>query len=279
MQFDEFLKRTAALFGLQWRRFQRRSIKRRVERRFSDLGLSGFQEYFARVEADPEEQQRLSQMLTVTISRFFRDRGVFERLVTSVIPSILGKMEEGPLKVWAIGCASGEEPYSLALLWKGSLEAKWPSTHLCLLATDVDEGLLKRAEEGKYKRSSIGEVPGVILQKYFVTEGGTYVLDRAIRDSVEFKKHDILRGEPHLGMDIVFCRNVAFTYFSKDSQVEVLKKIFESLKDGGYMVIGKDESLPLHYPTLFVPAFREEKVYKKFQSSSLATRESRGPHR
>jgi len=244
-----------------------------MEHRFSDLGFSSFQEYSARVEADPEEQRRLSQMLTVTISRFFRDRGVFERLVTSVIPSILEKMGEGPLRIWVIGCASGEEPYSLALLWKSNLEAQWPSIRLCLLATDIDEGLLKRAEEGRYKRSSIGEVPERILQKYFAVEGGSYVLDRAIRDNIEFQRHDILRGEPHLGMDVVFCRNVAFTYFSKDSQIEVLKMIFESLKDGGYVVIGKDESLPLHYPTLFVPAFPEERIYQKFRESC------RSPHR
>ncbi len=271
MHFDEFLKRTAALLGLQWRRFQRRSIKRRVERRFSDLGLSSFQEYFARVEADPGEQQRLSQMLNVTISRFFRDRDVFERLASSILPSVLGKKEGGSLRVWVIGCASGEEPYSLALLWKESLEAQWPSIPLCLIATDIDEGLLKRAEQGRYKRSSVGEVPERILQKYFVLEGGSYVLDRAIRDSIEFKRHDILHGEPLSEMDIVLCRNVAFTYFSRSSQVEVLKKIFESLRDGGYMVIGKEESLPLRYPTLFVPAFPEERIYQKFQ-------ESRGGH-
>ncbi len=242
-----------------------------MERRLSNLGLSNFQEYFVRVEADPEEQQRLSQMFTVTISRFFRDRTVFERLEASIIPSILEKRGEGFLKVWAIGCASGEEPYSLVLLWKESLEVQWPSIRLCLIATDVGEGLLKRAEEGRYKRSSVGEVPERILQKYFTVEGGFYVLDRAIRDSIELKRHDILHGEPLSEMDIVLCRNVAFTYFSRDRQMDVLKKVFRSLKDRGYMVIGKGESLPLHYPTLFVPAFPEERIYQKFQ-------ESRGGH-
>jgi chemotaxis protein methyltransferase CheR len=89
-------------------------------------------------------------------------------------------------------------------------------------------------------------------------------LNQVARENVEFKRHDILREEPFLGMDIVFCRNLAFTYFSKERQIEVLKKIAISLKKNGYLVVGKDESLPLTYPTLFVPIVPNEKIYQKF---------------
>ncbi|MCJ7612979.1 MAG: hypothetical protein MUP19_12035, partial [Candidatus Aminicenantes bacterium] len=82
--------------------------------------------------------------------------------------------------------------------------------------------------------------------------------------NVEIKRHDILQEGPFLGMDIVFCRNLAFTYFSKERQIEVLKKIATSLKENGYLVIGKDEFIPLTYPTLFVPIFATEKIYQKF---------------
>jgi chemotaxis methyl-accepting protein methylase len=92
-----------------------------------------------------------------------------------------------------------------------------------------------------------------------------YILDRNIRESVEFKRHDILQEEPFSEMDMIFCRNLAFTYFSKERQIEVLKKIANSLKGEGYLVIGKDESIPLTYPTLFVPVFPTEKIYQKFK--------------
>jgi chemotaxis protein methyltransferase CheR len=95
-------------------------------------------------------------------------------------------------------------------------------------------------------------------------ENGLYILDRSIRQGVVFKKHDIIHEEPFSGMDIIFCRNLAFTYFSKECQINVLKKIAQSLKEEGYLVIGKDESPPITYPTLFVSAFQDEKIYQKF---------------
>jgi len=265
MGFEEFLKETALLLGLQWRPFQRRGIKRKVERRIVQIGLSQFEEYLSRIKKDPSEQFHLSKILSVTISRFFRDQEVFNTIETSIIPAILKQKREGDFNIWSIGCASGEEPYSLSMLWKERFEKNWPQIHLSILATDIDENMLKRAEEGRYKKSSLREVPEEILQSFFEMDKDFYVLDRNIRESVEFKRHDILQEEPFSEMDIVFCRNLAFTYFSKGRQIEGLKKIANSLKGEGYLVIGKDESLPLTYPTLFVPVFPTEKIYQKFK--------------
>ena len=264
MHFDEFLKEVAPCLGLQWRPFQRRGVKRKVERRIIELGCSRFDEYLLKVQKDPEEKSHLSKILTVTISRFFRDKEVFDTLETSVLPAILKNREKGDLNVWSIGCASGEEPYSLALLWKNSFERNWPQIHFSVLATDIDEKMLRRAEEGRYKKSSLKETPQAILENYFKKEDGIFILNPSVRKSVEFKRHDILREEPFPGMDIIFCRNLAFTYFLKESQMKVLKKMFSSLKEKGYLVIGKDESLPLVYPTLFVPIFPAQKIYKRF---------------
>ncbi len=133
MGFDEFLKEVTPLFGLQWRPFQRRGIKRKVERRIAEIGLSNFEEYLLRVKRDSEEQRHLSQILTVTISRFFRDKEVFQTLHQSIIPTLLKERDRQDLKIWSIGCASGEEPYSLSLLWKERFEQTLlsnPSFHL-----------------------------------------------------------------------------------------------------------------------------------------------------
>jgi chemotaxis protein methyltransferase CheR len=136
------------------------------------------------------------------------------------------------------------------------------------LATDINENLLERAEEGRYKKSSLKEVPEGMARRFFRMENGFYVLDRSIRESVEFKRHDIIHEEPSSGMDIIFSRNLAFTYFSKECQLSVLKKIAAGLKEDGYLIIGKDESLPLTYPTLFIPIFPIEKIYQKFNPRS-----------
>lgn len=266
MGFEEFLKETTPVLGLQWRPFRRKGIKRKIERRIAQVGLSGFAEYWVKVKEDPKEQRYLLKILTVTISRFFRDQEVFSAIETFVIPALLKKKENDNLRVWSIGCASGEEPYSLSILWKKRFEKIWPRIHFSILATDIDEGLLKRAREGRFKKSSLTEGPEEILRNYFKDNNGFYTLDMTIQESVEFRRHDIILEEPFSGMDIVFCRNLAFTYFSKECQMDVLKKIADSLGEGGYLVIGKDESLPLAYPTLFVTTFPNERVYQKFNS-------------
>ncbi len=264
MSFDEFLKEVAPYFGLQWRLFQRRGVKRKVERRLAQLGLLDFETYLTRIEGDPSEQVYLSKILTVTISRFFRDREVFDAFEHSVFPEILRNREKADLKVWSIGCASGEEPYSLAILWKERFEKNFPEVRLSILATDIDEKMLRRADEGRYKKSSLREMPEKIIKKYFKQESGAYVLNASVKGGVEFQRHDILGEAPFSGMDIVFCRNLAFTYFSKESQIKVLRKLSSSLNEKGYLVVGKDESLPLVYPTLFVPVLHAQNIYQKF---------------
>ena len=264
MDFHEFLRDTAPLLGLQWRPFQRKGIKRKVEHWINQCGFSNFEEYLIRIKKDPAEQNHLSKILTVTISRFFRDQGVFNMIETSLIPTIIKNRGKSDFKIWSIGCASGEEPYSLSILWKEKFEKIWSQIHLSILATDIDENLIERAREGRYKKSSLKEVSEDILKGYFRMDNGFYVLDQACREQIEFRRHDIIHEEPFLGMDLVFCRNLAFTYFSKETQMDVLKKIVGSLREKGYLVIGKDESLPLTYPTLFVPVFPSEKIYKKF---------------
>ena len=160
MEFDQFLKEISSLLGLQWRRFQKRGIRRRIEHRLVELGLASLEEYSQRIKEDPQEKSHLSKILTVTISRFFRDEEVFNTIETSVFPALL---EENPteLRLWSIGCASGEEPYSLCLLWKARFEKDWPQIHFSVLATDIDESLLERAKEGRYKKSSLREVPRI----------------------------------------------------------------------------------------------------------------------
>jgi len=264
MHFDEFLKEVAPSLGLQWRRFQRRGIRRKVEDRIVQVGLSHFEDYLSKVKNDPAEQSHVSKILAVTISRFFRDKEVFDTIGTSVLPTILKNREKGDLKIWSIGCANGEEPYSFSILWEEKFGRRWSPISLSILATDIHERLLERAQEGKYKRSSLKEVPEEIFQKYFKVENGFYVLDPSIRGSVEFRRHDITYEEPFSGMDIILCRNLAFTYFSKETQISVLKRVSDSLKEMGYLVIGWDESLPLTYPTLFIPAYPQEKIYQKF---------------
>lgn len=264
MEFEIFLRETALLLGLQPRPFQRRGIKRKIERRILESGARDFEDYLLRIRKDRQEQENLSRILSVTISRFFRDREVFDIIESSIIPPLAGKRSGRKIQAWSIGCASGEEPYSLSLLWKERFEERYPRVGFSILATEIDEILLQRAEERRYKKSSLREVQPEILDKYFKEDGEYYILDPSIRQNIEFRRHDILREDGASGMDMVLCRNVAFTYFARASQVNVLNRIARSLEEDGCLVIGMGESLPLHDPALFVPAFPKQNIYRKF---------------
>jgi chemotaxis protein methyltransferase CheR len=268
MDFERFLKEVAPRLDLQWRRFKRGGVKRKVERRIAELGLATFEDYLLEIKENPGEKSHLSQILTVTITRFFRDKKVFDILENSILPTRVEHKGAGDFKIWSIGCANGEEPYSLSMLWEERIRKNFPRIRLTLLATDINENLLKRAGQGRYKKSSLIEIPESMLQRFFEIENGFYMIDPSIRESVEFKKHDIIHEEPFSGTDIIFCRNLVFTYFSKECQTKVLRKIAASLKENGCLIIGKDECLPLTYPTLFIPTFPAEKIYQKFDPNS-----------
>lgn len=228
------------------------------------MGYPNYETYWQKVKADPDEKVHLSKILTITISRFFRDKEVFNTLEKRILPAILQNREEGELRIWSIGCASGEEPYSLSILWKERFEKKWPGVKISILATDLNEDLIERAKEGRYRYSSLREVDEGKVQRYFRKEGNFYLLNQKVKEGVRFIKHDLLNEDPFFEMDMAFCRNLAFTYFLKTIQVEVLKKIALSLNVGGYLIIGRKESLPLTYPTLFVSVFMGEGIFQKF---------------
>jgi chemotaxis protein methyltransferase CheR len=213
-----FLQRTLPRLGRRWAGYRkvRRQVCRRIRHRIEELGLEDFDAYGDHLEAQPGEWAVLDGLMNVTISRFNRDRGVFEFLRDEVL--------EPGMRVWSAGCASGEEPYTLALLCDG----------LDILATDVDPAMLRRAEAARYPDSALRELP----DRDAFTDG---VLHEHYRRRVTFARHDI-RDEPPPGpFDLVLCRNLAFTYFDEPTQRDILRKI-ASVTD--LLVIGAHERLP-----------------------------------
>lgn len=216
---------------LRWAGFRkvRRQVCRRIARRQAELGLAGGEAYRTRLEADPSEWAVLERLCRVTISRFWRDRGLFEALRDEVLPAL------GPaVAVWSAGCASGEEPYSLVL---AAAEA---GVGVSVLATDIDPVLLERARVARYPESSLRALPPELRQGAF--EGDRLRL--RYRERVEFAEHDVRAGPPDGPFDLVLCRNVVFTYFEAELQREVGERFVHSLRPGGALVVGAHETLP-----------------------------------
>jgi len=231
--------------GLRWRGFKnlRRQVCRRVVARARVLGVTTAQEYRALLERDAEELRRFDALCFVTISRFYRDAPTFDRLRHTVLPALASEAVargERTFRVWSAGCASGEEPYTIAIVWELELAARFPELTLDVLATDFDDSVLARAAAATYETSSLVELPAELRARAFDGDGTT--LKPELRARVRFERRDIRTFAPAEPQHLVLCRNVAFTYFDEAAQRELLGRLV--LAPGGVLVLGKGERLP-----------------------------------
>lgn len=218
-------------------------MRKRLARRLTALGLGDLNAYRERLETDATEWERLDALCRVTVSRFYRDRRVWDFVSHALLADLEAlalRRGDGELRCWSAGCASGEEPYTLAMAWLG----RPPSTRqlpLRILATDADANLLERARRGLYGRSSVGDLPDG-LRRYLTPVGDRYRVDSVCREPITFECRDI-RGEPPLGkFHLVLCRNLVFTYFDKTLQSRLSAFIAERLVPGGALIVGAHET-------------------------------------
>jgi len=244
------LQWAAPRLRLRWEGFRRvrGQVCKRIGRRVKALGLEGATAYRARLEAEPAEWEVLDSLCRVTISRFYRDHRVFDVLREELLPTLLRDARgrgDSVFRVWSAGCASGEEPYTVAVLFRFGLAPEFPGLRLELLATDADEALLARARRGCYPPGTLRELPTEWAAKAFTrTAKGEQCLAPELRDEPTFRCQDLRAELPAGPFHLVLCRNVAFTYFAPPLQREVLTRLVERLVPGGLLVIGAHESLP-----------------------------------
>ena len=224
----------------------RRQVCKRIARRRQELGLADLDAYRAYLDSDAGEWAFLDAMCRVTISRFYRDPGVFAALGREVLPALARDRAE--VAAWSVGCASGEEPYTLSLLWELELRGRFPATRLSVLGTDADSGLLQRAWGACYRRSSLKDLPEAWLGA-FEAKDGLLCLEGRYREPVTFLEQDLRAVAPQGPFDLVLCRNLVFTYFELDLQREILARLIASLRPGGALVIGAHETMPEHAGT------------------------------
>ncbi|UCE82795.1 MAG: chemotaxis protein CheR [Deltaproteobacteria bacterium] len=243
MDYKEFLKTTLPHLGLRWRRFRSKSIRKRIISRLQVLALHSWSEYHSYLFDNEEERQQLSGLLTVTISRFWRNAALFEALETTWLPAILDRLPANePLRIWSAGCASGEEPYSLLILWQESFAGSGRELHL--LASDSDSRCLARALQGRYPASSFREMPRHLREKYCTNEGGTFSLPGGFHDRIVWAEHNLISDPPFKGNHLIFCRNLAYTYFTDSLQEKITVGFHRALLPGGLLVLGRKDHLP-----------------------------------
>lgn len=251
---------------LRWPGYRkvRRQVCKRVRSRMSELGIAGFAEYRARLEADPAEWHVLDESCHITISRFFRDRGVFEVLRSRVLPDIAAraKREGRSAQIWSAGCASGEEPYTLKILWDLEVASSYPGVPLSITATDIDEDMLSRARDGCFKQTSLHELPQHLIEQAFDRRGPLFCIRPLHREGINFVHQDLRSEAPAMLFDLVLCRYVAFTYFALPLQQTVAVRIADRLLPHGYLVIGTHEQLP-NDASMLAPLAGAPQIFEK----------------
>jgi chemotaxis protein methyltransferase CheR len=245
----EFLKWALPHLGLRWPGYRRvrRQVCRRIGARVAALGLANFAAYGAYLQDHAEEWPLVDAACFIPISRFFRDRDVFDRLGSEVLPDLARSCAargEKEIHCWSVGCASGEEPYSIKILWTFDVGRRFPDLALRILATDADQHMLARARRGCYRLSSLKEMPPDWRQRAFVREGDLYCISPALLGGIEFHLDDVRTASPERRFDLILCRNLAFTYFAEPLQRRVLARLVGHLEPGGALVIGIRETLP-----------------------------------
>jgi chemotaxis protein methyltransferase CheR len=266
-QCVHFLQWALPQLGMRWAGYRkvRRQVCNRARRRASELGLSDLNAYRTYLEAHPEEWSVLDGLAPITISRFYRDRGTFEFLTREVLPALAAQASargSHTLAVWSAGCASGEEAYTLAIIWELELAARFPTLAISMLATDVHPIMLDRARRACFGAGSLRELPERWLAVAFVRQDGRYRLHDRFKQAVTVVPHDIRTDSPDGPFDLIMCRNLAFTYFDVELQLEIGTSLADSLYPGGALIVGAHELLPGGL-RVFEPWERGQGVYRR----------------
>ncbi|MGF7147268.1 PAS domain S-box-containing protein [Sphingomonas zeicaulis] len=244
--------------------YKRSTVLRRIQRRMQVCQIIGLADYLHYLRANPEESKSLLSDLLISVTMFFRDPETFVALSHRVIQPLLEARStgeaEGEIRAWVVGCATGEEAYSLAMLLLEEAERLKLNVPIQIFATDLDEGALATAREGRYPRSIEADVSVERLKRFFVDEGTHYRIERQVRDLILFAAHSVVREPPFMRLDLVSCRNVLI-YLERALQNHVNSIFRYGLKDDGYLFLGTAETADTS-DNLFAVVDRDARIYR-----------------
>lgn len=261
------MKKKISAKGLNCASYKDDFLKRRLEGRIHFRGLSSYLDYAHYMDKNPSEFNDLSDALTINVSEFCRDSSVWNSFQNKFLPSIIANKiatGERKLKIWSAGCADGEEPYTLAIVILEALSYNRGNFKVEIIGTDIDLPSLDRAKKGIYAPQRLRLVSKSILQRYFTpSDDGNLKLSEDVKKRVTFMLHDLSMPPPASGFDAISCRNVII-YFSKDLQQMLFRNFCSALVPGGYLILGKVESILGESGELFKCVDLPERIYRKY---------------
>jgi chemotaxis protein methyltransferase CheR len=248
--------------GFNCQFYKEKCLRRRIAVRMRARGQQTFAEYSALLDRDAGEYDHLLDTLTINVTKFFRNAETWAAIQEQVLPTLFEG--RGPVKVWSAGSASGEEAYTCSMLtraWLAGQGRAAEASRLQITGTDIDRRSLDAARLGEYPDLSMGETPPEMLRRWF-TGGPPWTLRPEARQNVAFERRDLISGEPLSGQQLIFCRNVVI-YFDRDIQELLFKRFYDALAPGGFLVMGKVETLIGEARLLFKPINNRERIFRR----------------
>lgn len=252
--------------GLDLAQYRESYVARRVAVRLNALGLHTYQQYASHLDQNPEEYARLLDTLTINVTQFFRDPTVYALFRDHVIPELLATKKarkQRLVRLWSAGCATGEEPYSLAMsMLDGILRTHSHDAMLSVVGTDIDRKALAVAKAGEYPLRVLNQISNADRHRYVDVAGDVFRMKPEIMKVTRFQYLNLFEDAPINGVDVIFCRNV-FIYFNHHDQSRLIEAFWEALTRGGYLVLGRSERLSPRLAQRFELISGRERVYRK----------------
>ena len=246
--------------------YKRPSLERRISRRMGTVGIDDFDRYVDHLQVDPEEFTHLFNTILINVTAFFRDPEIWSYLESDVVPAIIKGSNDGPIRIWCAACASGEEAYSIAMLFAEALGRDAFIERVKIYGTDVDEHALVESRQASYAEKKLEPVPAELRKKYFKKQNGQYGFDKELRRALIFGRHDLVHDVPISHVNLLLCRNVLM-YFNAETQTKVMSNLHFAVKDDGFLVLGKAEMLATR-SKLFAPEDLRRRVFRPTASDA-----------
>ena len=246
---------------------------RRVQRRMQVVQFASMDEYIKRLKKDRDEVQHLFQDLLIGVTQFFRDPHEFDLLEKELPKLFEGKKPEDQFRVWVLGCATGEEAYSIAILIAEYLSGRPNPPHVQIFATDLDARALGIARAGRYSNAIADQVRPDRLARWFVKEGDTYCIAKELREMCIFSPHNLVKDAPFSRIDLLSCRNLLI-YLNSDLQDRVIPIFHFSLRPGGILLLGSSENVTRHQK-LFASIDRKHRLFRRLETPTRVLPNSR----
>jgi chemotaxis methyl-accepting protein methylase/chemotaxis response regulator CheB len=242
------------------------TLARRIHRRLQVLQVPSVEDYLPLLERDASEAHALVKSLLIVVTEFFRDPKAFHALEQQVIPRIVHSRPGEALRIWVVGCASGEEAYSVAILVREHLERLGTRRVVQVLATDLEAEMLAGAQQGRYPLSIAEHVGSERLARFFERQGDSYQVSRELQEMCIFSEHNVIRDSPFSDLDLISCRNLLI-YFSARLQRRVVPLFHNALRPGGFLLLGPSEWAPAP-SALFETIDKRYRIYRRKETAA-----------